>query len=149
MFEEDITFGKTGEEIVWLALLNNPQTKQVVDVRKDKYFQANDVDFLQILTNGKCNKIEIKTDRKAHETGNIVYETKSNENLGCLERTIADYIIYCLSGNGNIYCFNPQVVKKYIEFTNPKEIDMGDGAKGYLLDIEDLMKKKVIKELEK
>ena len=73
-FDEDLIYGEYGERIAWISLLESARTRQVLDVRKDKYFQERDIDFLQLDVDNKVNKIEVKTDRQAHKTGNIVFE---------------------------------------------------------------------------
>lgn len=138
-FKEDLIYGETGEHVAWVHLLESPKTKQVLDVRKDKYFQDKDIDFLQLDFNNNVNKIEVKTDRQAHETGNIAFETMSNSNVGCLERSEADYIYYYIEKTGEVIILKLPELKGFIKHTNPKEISMGDNAKGYLLDINSLV----------
>lgn len=138
-FKEDLIYGETGEHVAWLNLLESPKTRQVLDVRKDKYFQAKDIDFLQLDFQNNVNKIEVKTDRKAHETGNIAFETDSNGNVGCLERSEADYIYYYLEKSKEVIILKLKELRGYIKHTNPREITMGDNAKGYLLDIQNLI----------
>lgn len=138
-FKEDLIFGETGEHVAWIQLLESPKTRLVMDVRKDKYFQQKDIDFLQLDLNNNVNKVEVKTDRKAHETGNIAFETDSNGNVGCLERSEADYIYYYLEQTKEVIILKLRELKGYIKHTNPREITMGDNAKGYLLNIQSLI----------
>lgn len=138
-FKEDLIFGETGEHVAWIQLLESPKTRLVMDVRKDKYFQQKDIDFLQLDLNNNVNKVEVKTDRKAHETGNIAFETDSNGNVGCLERSEADYIYYYLEQTKEVIILKLRELKGYIKHTNPREITMGDNAKGYLLNIQNLI----------
>ena len=138
-FKEDLIFGETGEHVAWIQLLESPKTRLVMDVRKDKYFQQKDIDFLQLDLNNNVNKVEVKTDRKAHETGNIAFETDSKGNVGCLERSEADYIYYYLEQTKEVIILKLRELKGYIKHTNPREITMGDNAKGYLLNIQNLI----------
>ena len=138
-FDEDLAYGEAGEHIAWVQLLESPKTRQVLDVRKDKYFQEKDIDFLQLDFNSNVNKIEVKTDRQAHKTGNIAFETKSNSNTGCLERSEADYIYYYIPHSRAVIVIKLDLLKGFIIHTKPREVDMGDNARGYLLRIQDLL----------
>lgn len=138
-FKEDLEFGEAGERVAWLELLESPKTKQVLDVRKDKYFQAKDIDFLQLDFSNTVNKIEVKTDRQAHETGNIAFETMSSSNEGCLARSEADYIYYYIEKTKEVIILKLKELKGFINHINPKEIMMGDSARGYLLNIQMLI----------
>ena len=142
-FSEDLAFGKAGERAAWLALLESPKTRQVLDVRDDLYFQERDIDFLQLDIKNKVNKIEVKTDRKAHETGNIAFETMSNSNDGCLARSEADYIYYYLDATGEVIIINLPILKGCLGNLKPEEIRMGDNARGYLIKIQDLLDLKI------
>lgn len=142
MFEADLKFGETGEDVAWLRLLKSPTTKQVMDVRKDPYFQKIDVDFLQLTKDGVVNKVEVKTDRMAHKTGNFVFETKSNGNAGCLQRSEADYVLTVLA-TGETLTVVMDWLNVYISEHNLKEIPMGDNARGYLIPIKDLVAHKI------
>lgn len=75
-FEDDKRFAENGEsKCLWL-LHNSDKTRNVMDVRHDAYFQELDIDFLQLDINHKVNKIEVKTDRKGHQTGNFVNDVE-------------------------------------------------------------------------
>ena len=138
-FNEDLRYGETGEHIAWVQLLESPKTRQVLDVRKDPYFQEKDIDFLQLDVKNNVNKIEVKTDRQAHKTGNIAFETKSNSNEGCLARSEADFIYYYIPEVREVIVIKLDMLKGFIIHTKPKEVNMGDNAKGYLLNINDLI----------
>lgn len=142
-FKEDLVYGETGEHVAWIHLLESPKTRNVMDVRKDKYFQDKDIDFLQLDFNNNVNKIEVKTDRQAHETGNIAFETESNSKEGCLARSEADYIYYYIEKTGEVIILKLPELKGYIKHKNPREIPMGDNARGYLLDIQSLIEYQV------
>lgn len=144
-FEEDLAYGEYGERIAWISLLESARTRQVLDVRKDKYFQERDIDFLQLDVNNKVNKIEVKTDRQAHTSGNIVFETKSNSNEGCLARSEADYVYYYIEKSGELVGIKLRKLKELINanILRLREVPMGDNARGYLIAIEDLERYKV------
>ena len=78
-FHSDNEIGNKGENIIFNYLLNHSSTINLVDVSKDKWFQQFDIDFLQVTADGDINKIEVKTDRIADKTGNMVYEKYSNK----------------------------------------------------------------------
>ena len=110
-------------------------------------FKNIDIDFLAEKHSGIVIKYEVKTDRKAHETGNIVFEKTTSGHIGCLEKSHADYILYFLSQTKELYGFWLDDIRQYIKKTNPNVIDMGDAATGYLLKISDLERNKVIKKV--
>ena len=98
-FITDNNVGRKGENIIYNYLMNRPSTDNVMDVSKSWWFQQFDIDFIQIDKNGSVNKIEVKTDRMADKTGNMVYEIYSDRRTcsqGCFEKTQADYILYYL-----------------------------------------------------
>lgn len=142
-FEPDKAMAVLGEEKAWWQMINSPKTKSVLDVRKDAYFQEKDVDFLQQTIDGDINKVEVKSDRQAHETRNIVYEISSNGSAGCLQRSDADYLYYYFVGSGETYIITMKGLRWYINNTMVNSVRMGDGAEGYLLNIDDLIDRKV------
>lgn len=138
-FEKDLQFGEIGERVAWLELLESPKIKQVMDVRHDQFFQDRDIDFLTLKPNGDVDRWEVKTDRQAHQTGNIVFETKSNSNEGCLARSQAQWIWYHLEATGEDIIIDFAKLKGYVLHKQPKEVPMGDNASGYLLNIQELI----------
>ena len=86
--------GGYGEHAVWNMFNKMPKVRSVVDVREDKMFQSLDIDFLVENIDRQFSTIEVKTDYKAHETGNIVYEVTTSGNIGCFEKTKAKYKAY-------------------------------------------------------
>jgi len=145
MFDIDLKFGARGEDVIYNYLRHSPKTKVIMDVSQAKTFQEEDVDFIVQTIDNQVYKVEIKTDRQADRTGNICYETRSNSNEGCLSRSTADYVFYVTAKK--IYVFNLKDVRYHIDITCPKEVPMGDNARGYLLDIEELKNANVIKEI--
>lgn len=138
MFKEDLKHGEQGEYIVWNILSKDPQIVNVLDVRGDKRFQGYDVDFLAQTTTKQFYFIEVKTDFKAQETNNIVYEVTSNSNEGCFARTKADYVYYYIPEDDKVLVISVTKIRDYIDTYMMKYVDMGDGAKGYLVNIDDL-----------
>jgi len=146
-FTKDLEAGEVGEKVAFNLLIQSPQNRAVLDVRKDPYFQNLDIDFLAEKHSGIVIKYEVKTDRQAHKTGNIVFEKTTSGNIGCLEKSNADYILYYLSETKVMYGFWLTDIKNYIQIIHPKIINMGDAATGYLLNISSLENKNLIKKV--
>ena len=145
MFDECLKTGGYGEHAVWNRLIKSKSVRSIVDVREDKNFQDKDIDFLVENIDRQFTPIEVKTDFKAHETGNIVYEVSTSNNIGCFEKTQASFIMYFIPGSQQVHVLSVKALRTYIEQTHPKEIKMGDNATGFLLPIEELRKSGVIK----
>lgn len=141
-FHADNEIGNKGEDVIFNYLLNHSSTINLIDVSKDKWFQQFDIDFLQVTNNG-INKIEVKTDRLADKTGNMVYEIWSDRRIyakGCFEKTEADYIFYYLINTKVLYIFNTQELRTWVnEHKNELwQTCMGDFAIGYVIPLNDL-----------
>ena len=145
MFSESLKEGESGEHVVWNMLQNQKNIRSIVDVRKDKKFQEMDIDFLVENMNRQFTSIEVKTDFKAHETGNLVYELSTSSNIGCFEKTQAEYIMYYIPAEKVVHMIDVVGLRTYIHKVRPVERKMGDNAMGFLLPIRDLIKAKVIK----
>lgn len=153
-FKNDVASGTKGEIIVMAWLLKQKGIKNVIDVSDDEFFQKKDVDLIVQLSNNKVCKVEIKTDFKAHETGNIPFEYESNADLhfdGCLKKTQADRIFFYIYNTHDLLIANCENLKKYIEDNKEKLVftKMGDTSKGYLLNINNLLNEKIIKKIER
>ena len=144
-FDECLLTGGYGEHAVWNILTNQPKVRVIVDVRKDKRFQEKDIDFLVENADQQFTSVEVKTDFKAHETGNIVYELTTSGNIGCFEKTQADYIAYFIPKTKQVHMIHVRALRSYIDKNKPNEIRMGDNATGFLIKIKDLVDAKVIK----
>lgn len=147
MFEEDLKFGVIGEDIVFNHLRHSPKIKHILDVTKAKKYQEDDVDFIVQTIDEETYLVEVKADRQSHETGHLAYELWSNSNKGCLARSKADYVYYVTMDK--TYCFKLNTLREYINQIKPPITIMGDNAKGHLLDIEDLIRKGIITEIDK
>lgn len=153
-FANDTKAGNKGETIVYSWLLRQPKIKNVLDVSDDIEFQKEDVDFLVLLSNKQVCKVEVKTDFKANETGNIPFETISTQYLnskGCCEKTKADKIFYYIYNTNDLFIADVKKVRNYINENKDKlkEVNMGDGAKGYLLKINELSDLKILTKFNK
>ncbi len=146
-FAEDLSFGREGEAVVRNLLESSGNFDYVIDCSNDKYFQQKDIDVLALVNDGHIAKYEVKTDRKAHETGNIAFELATNGNIGCLAKTEADYVMYYIERNGKLYCFNARQMRQYLERHRFKLYRMGDNAEGYLLNINQLLRDRQLKRI--
>ena len=141
-FHSDSEIGNKDENTIFNYLLNHSSTISLIDVSKDKWFRQFDIDFIQVTNNG-INKIEVKTDRLADKTGNMVYEIWSDRRIyakGCFEKTEADYIFYYLINNRTLYVFNTKELREWVlkHTNNLKQTNMGDNAFGYVIRLNDL-----------
>lgn len=144
-FYSDIEIGTKGEDAIYDYLISHPSTFNVINVSDDEWFQQFDIDFIQVATgeNYDINKIEVKTDRIADKTGNIVYEVFSDRRFhtkGCFEKTHADYIFYYLINTKILYIFNTQELRQWVYEHRDKLrlANMGDYALGYIIPLNDL-----------
>lgn len=143
-FQNDLNAGAIGERIAWDILINEEDTRSVMDVRKDKRFQQYDVDFLWEKSDRHIWWVEIKTDKAMNRTGNIVYETKTSGNIGCFAKTQAEIIMYYDYVGHIMYAIYVPRLRRYVDQFCIEEIRMGDNAQGYLIKVTDLINKKVI-----
>ena len=142
-FHSDNEIGNKGENIIYDYLWKHKSTLKIVDVSRDKWFQQFDIDFLQIDIQNNINKIEVKTDRLADKTGNMVYEIWSDRRIyskGCFEKTEADYIFYYLINTNILYIFNTLELREWVKKheTKLKRTPMGDYAVGYIIPLNEL-----------
>lgn len=147
-FLRDLAYGQSGEDVIFDMLKNDRQTEDVLDVRGEELFQQMDIDFIQFFKNGKSVLIEVKTDSKAQETGNIAYEHTSNvkfNTIGCFEKTSAHLIYYCIPSAKEILILNVQRLREYVRChkDNYENVNMGDDAMGFLVPIEEIIKNKL------
>lgn len=141
-FNADLQDGKKAEELVRFLLQESGKFNDIWDCSDDKYFQDKDIDILAMNSDGHISKIEVKCDRQAHQTGNLVWEEKTSGNIGCFAKTEADFMMYYIVGDGRLYMFKPKEMFGYITRSKKRLIPMGDNAEGYLLNIKELIKNK-------
>ena len=139
MFREDIHRGEIAEEIILEYFTKHPLYK-IIDVRDNKGFQQDDIDFILIsLITKQIIYIEVKSDFLTHRTKNIVYEKISSRHAntkGCFEKTKSHYILYYIDYFQTFLVLDTKMLQYYVQ-TQPvqalKEVCMGDNAKGFLL----------------
>ena len=142
-FNTDINIGQKGENKIYEYLINHSSTESVVNVSNDKWFQQFDIDFVHVDGNNNVTKIEVKTDRLADKTGNMIYEIWSDIRIyskGCFEKTQADYIFYYLINTNILYIFNTLELREWVKKheTKLKRTPMGDYAVGYIIPLNEL-----------
>ena len=145
MFSESLKEGEAGEHVVWNLLNKQGWVRSIVDVRADKNFQEQDIDFLVENTGRQFAGFEVKTDYKAHKTGNIVYELSTSGHMGCFEKTKAKYIAYYIPEDKVVHLIDVVDFRTYLQKARPEEKDMGDNATGFVIPIADLKRERVIK----
>lgn len=148
-FDKDYQAGCKGETIVLAWLLKNEKVKSVIDASKDKRYQKYDIDYIVQFTDMQLINIEIKTDFQADKTNNIAYEIISNvdyNSKGCFEKTKSDYIFYYIYNSHDLLIADTNKLKQYVKDNskNLKLIPMGENARGYLININELIKGKII-----
>lgn len=143
-FEESKKYGEYGEHAVWNILSGESWVRSIVDVRQDEGFREQDVDFLVENLHRQFAGVEVKTDFKAHETGNLVYELTTSGHIGCFEKTKAKFIAYIVPKSRKVYWISVNALRDYTHNGNLKEIRMGDNATGFLIPLEDLIRNGVI-----
>ena len=144
-FQDSLREGGYGEHAIWNLFIKQPWVRNVVDVRDDKDFQEKDIDFLIEDRNRQFTPVEVKTDFKAHETGNIVYEATTSNHIGCFEKTQAKYIMYFIPEKKEAHMIDVVALRTYLHEVRPEEKKMGDNSTGFLLPIEDLKMRGVIR----
>lgn len=143
-FAKSLQFGEIGEMQTWNYLSRSPNVKEIIDVRDDERSQNTDVDFLVKDTKNQVYYVEVKTDYVAHKTRNIAYETQTSGNVGCFSKTKADFVFYYIVPSNELLQINVKMLRNHISNNNYNEVNMGDNAKGYLINIEDLENKKIL-----
>ena len=94
--------GKTGE--LFVARFFQKLHWNVKDLTGIQKYRDEDIDFIVTNQDGESFRIEVKTDTRMHETGNVVVEKKmirpTGERDGWLYKCKADYICYLSAATG-------------------------------------------------
>ena len=145
-FIESLKQGRLGEYAIRDCLERQPWVRQVIDLSLDKRHQEKDIDIMIENLSHQFVTAEIKTDLQAHQTGNLAYEVSTSGNIGCLEKTEADWIIFYVPENNTAYVLITERLRDYVNQHRDswKEIPMGDYSLGYLLSISELNYHKII-----
>ena len=137
-FRTDLNRGRLGEQYIKAYLSKHGWI--VRDVTDSDLYRACDIDIDAYHAKYGTKAIEVKTDYKATFTNNICLEVLSSKaygSQGCMVKTKADIIAYCIAEGEHIrgvYWIETDRLQRLIDRT-PRIglIDMGDHAKGYLM----------------
>ena len=103
-FHSDLAFGEEGEYLVLKKLhLKYPKAYKVEGYCKE----------WDIFIPEKDIGVEVKSDRAAHKTGNVVIENKYGDRPSGIETTKAAWWVYITKCN--LYWIKPEDIKKCIE----------------------------------
>ena len=120
-FEEQLAVGKKGEQLVryyYESQLDEGKTKFIVRDAKEEE-QKKGADFFIINNELGCRYIEVKTDTRAEETGNVALEVQvvygdTDKRIGCALKTFPDFLMYWIYPTNRILYWNPERLIPYI-----------------------------------
>ena len=126
--------GLNKETYRWLS--NQPK----YEPSDDRWFKAS----YPIFAKGK--KVEVKTDRMTHKTGNVFIEYESRGKPSGIATTDADYWVYRIDEVGFAIIFEVEILKVKLRkyYTDGIYLKNGgdnDTSKGFLVPIIQLFKK--------
>ncbi len=119
-FEEQLAVGKKGELLVksyYESQLDEGKTKFIVRDAKEEE-QKKGADFF-IINNELGHKfVEVKTDTRAEETGNVALEIQmvygDTKAIGCALKTFPDYLFYWIYPTNQLLYWTPDDLVPYI-----------------------------------
>ena len=121
-FEEQLEIGKQGEKLI--KLYYQSQTTEegknkfiVRDARKEE--QLKGADMFVINNELGTRYIEVKTDTRAEDTGNVALEIQivygdTDKRIGCALKTFPDFLMYWIYPTNRILYWNPEHLIPYI-----------------------------------
>jgi len=120
-FEEQLAVGKKGEQLVryyYESQLDEGKTKFIVRNAKEEE-QKKGADFFIINNELGCRYVEVKTDTRAEETGNVALEVQvvygdTDKRIGCALKTFPDFLMYWIYPTNRILYWNPERLIPYI-----------------------------------
>ena len=120
-FEEQLAVGKKGEQLVryyYESQLDEGKTKFIVRDAKEEE-QKKGADFFIINNELGCRYVEVKTDTRAEETGNVALEVQvvygdTDKRIGCALKTFPDFLMYWIYPTKRILYWNPERLIPYI-----------------------------------
>lgn len=133
--------GNTGEQIFYHRARRFHKVEWVAD---DKNYWGKDIDF--IVTNprtGETRTIEVKTDTRLYETGNLYIELKnvhSKGGKGWYYFSEADIIAYCdySAPDREIYLFSFEDLRATVHKREYATAKCGTDSKGILVPLREL-----------
>ena len=144
-FKESLHQGCLGELIVRDFFEKQSWCRGVIDLRYDKTFQEKDIDFMVENQTRQFNYVEVKTDFKAHETGNLAYEITTSGHAGCFDKTEANMIAYYLPESKELYLIDARGLRNYVYRKQGEPRPMGDNAMGFLIPFKELERNNLIR----
>lgn len=78
-FNKDLERGKVGEKLVAAALTARGHT--VTDLSDNWEYRRKDIDFLLTSASGQQTYLEVKTDDRSEQTGNLFIEYSNSNNV--------------------------------------------------------------------
>ena len=120
-FEEQLAVGKKGEQLVryyYESQQDEGKTKFIVRDAKEEE-QKKGADFFIINNELGCRYVEVKTDTRAEETGNVALEVQvvygdTDKRIGCALKTFPDFLMYWIYPTNRILYWNPERLIPYI-----------------------------------
>ena len=119
-FEEQLAVGKKGEQLVryyYESQLDEGKTKFIVRDAKEEE-QKKGADFFIINNELGCRYIEVKTDTRAEDTGNVALEVQiaygDTKTIGCALKTFPDFLFYWIYPTNQLLYWNPEELVPYI-----------------------------------
>ena len=120
-FEEQLAVGKKGEQLVryyYESQLDEGKTKFIVRDAKEEE-QKKGADFFIINNELGCRYVEVKTDTRAEETGNVALEVQvvygdTDKRIGCALKTFPDFLFYWIYPTNELLYWNPDELVPYI-----------------------------------
>ena len=121
-FEEQLEIGKQGEKLI-KRFYETQKTKEdknryiVRDARKEE--QLKGADFFIISNELGTRYVEVKTDTRAEQTGNVALEIQivygeDDKRIGCSLKTFPDFLMYWIYPTNRVLYWNPERLIPYI-----------------------------------
>lgn len=134
-FDKKLAIGKKGETVV--ADYLRSRNHEVIDVSDSLEYRHKDIDFLLINQeeNQKCS-LEVKSDRRIHQTGNFCIEESNDRKYeglrdGWLHYCEADYVCFYDYESGEGYIVDWLAAKQLITKCELKRFWSSDGCYSY------------------
>lgn len=121
-FDEQLEVGKKGEK-----LIKSYYESQQTDEGKRKYIvrdafkeeQLKGADFFIMNQELGTRYVEVKTDTRAEETGNVALEIQvvygdTDKRIGCALKTFPDFLMYWIYPTNRVLYWNPDRLIPYI-----------------------------------
>ena len=121
-FEEQLEIGKQGEKLIKkfyeTQTTEEGKNKYIVrDARKEE--QLKGADFFIISNELGTRYVEVKTDTRAEQTGNVALEIQivygdTDKRIGCALKTFPDFLMYWIYPTNRVLYWNPERLIPFI-----------------------------------